>query len=226
MCFSATASFTAGTALSVIGVASLKLVKTKSERPFALIPLLFGIQQLSEGVIWLTFGHDAPALRPAMTYLYSFFSHVLWPVYVPFAMGVLEPVRWRRKAIFAFETAGVAVGGFLLYSMITGPLTAEVVGRHIVYAAPHFRLIPVMLLYVAATCACCFFSSHGFVRMFGALALGSFIAAYMVYVDALVSIWCFFAAVLSLLVYFHFRFGTFGGAPNAKTQLSGSFCTP
>src|SRR5471030_2723711 len=81
MCFSATASLTAGTALSAIGVASLRLVKTKSERPFALIPLLFGIQQLSEGVIWLTFGHGAPALRPAMTYLYSFFSHVLWPIY-------------------------------------------------------------------------------------------------------------------------------------------------
>jgi hypothetical protein len=218
MCFSATASLTAGTALSAIGVASLKLVKKKSERPFAMIPLLFGIQQLSEGVIWLTFGNHAPALRPAMTYLYSFFSHVLWPIYVPFAMGVLEHVRRRRLAIFAFEIPGVAVGGFLLYSMLTGPLTAEVVNRHIEYAAPHFRLIPVMVLYVAATCGSCFVSSHGYVRIFGALALGSFIAAYMVYVDALVSIWCFFAAILSLFIYLHFRFGTFGGARKAPAQ--------
>ena len=61
----------------------------------AMIPLLFGIQQLTEGVIWLSFSHDAPVLKSTMTYVYSGFSHVLWPIYVPFAMGVLEAVRWR-----------------------------------------------------------------------------------------------------------------------------------
>ena len=54
MCFSATASFISGTALCVIGVATLKQTKAPAEIPFALIPLLFGIQQLTEGVIWLS----------------------------------------------------------------------------------------------------------------------------------------------------------------------------
>lgn len=49
----------------------------------ALIPLLFGIQQLTEGVIWVTFRHDAPLLKQTMTYVYSGFSHVLRPMYVP-----------------------------------------------------------------------------------------------------------------------------------------------
>ena len=40
MCFSALASFIAGTALSVIGVAALRKTKTRSEIPFAIIPLL------------------------------------------------------------------------------------------------------------------------------------------------------------------------------------------
>ena len=73
MCFSATASFVAGTSLSVIGVATLKHVKRKTEIPFAMIPLLFGIQQLTEGVIWLTFANDAPLLQQTMTYVYSGF---------------------------------------------------------------------------------------------------------------------------------------------------------
>ncbi len=73
MCFSAPASFISGTALSVIGVAALKRTESKSEIPFALIPLLFGIQQLTEGVIWLTFSYDAPLLRQSMTYIYSGF---------------------------------------------------------------------------------------------------------------------------------------------------------
>ena len=213
MCFSASASFIAGTSLCAIGVATVKKVEARNELPFAMIPLLFGIQQLTEGVIWLTFSHDAPLLRQTMTYLYSIFSHALWPMYVPFAMGVMEAVRWRKKAIFAFEAAGVIVGLYLLYFIVTSPVVAEVVGSHIVYVSPHFYLIPMIIFYLAATCVSCFFSSHGFVRLFGVLALLSYIAAYVIHVEALVSIWCFFAAILSLLIYLHLRFRDFGGFP-------------
>lgn len=221
MCFSATASFIAGTSLSVVGVATMKRAATRSELPFATIPLLFGMQQLAEGVIWLTFSHDAPLLKRVMTYLYSGFSHVLWPMYVPFAIGLLEAVRWRKKTILAFEVAGVAVGLYLLYFIIASPVVATVIGSHIVYLSPHFYVIPMMTLYLAATCFSCFFSSHGFVRLFGVLALGSFIAAYIVQVMATVSIWCFFAAILSLLIYLHLRFRDLGGFPRSPRFYGG-----
>ena len=229
MCFSAPASFIAGTALSAIGVAALRKTRARSEVPFAMIPLLFGIQQLTEGVIWLTFSYEAPLLKQVMTYLYSGFSHVLWPIYVPFAMGMMEAVRWRKKTIFAFGVAGVAVSLYLLYFMVATPMVAEVIGSHIVYDSPHFYLIPVMVFYLAATCVSCFFSSHGFVKLFGVLMLLSFIAAYIVHVTALVSIWCFFAAILSLLIYIHLRFRDLGGVPKeaafppvvTKEHLSG-----
>ena len=213
MCFSASASFIAGTSLSAVGVAALRRTVTRAERPFAMIPLLFGLQQLTEGIIWQTFSHDAPLLREWMTYLYSGFSHVLWPVYVPFAAGVLEAAGWRKKATFAFGGVGIAVSFYLLYYMVKTPMVAEIVGRHIVYASPHFYLVPVMALYLAATCASCFFSSHGFVRLFGVLVSLSFIAAYIIHVTALISIWCFFAAILSLLIYAHFQFRRRGGSP-------------
>jgi hypothetical protein len=180
-----------------------------------MIPLLFGIQQLAEGVIWLTFRTDAPLLQQTMTYVYSAFSHVLWPIYVPVAMGVLEAVRWRRRVFFAFEGAGILVGLYLLYFIVTRPVVAEVASGHIVYVSPHFYLAPVMVLYLAATCVSCFFSSHGFVKLFGVLALLSFAAAYFVHVGALVSIWCFFAAILSVLIYLHLRFRPLGGYPTA-----------
>jgi len=206
MCFSASASFIAGTTLCLIGVATLKKTKSVTEQPFAMIPVLFGIQQLTEGVIWLTFRYEVPVLKQTTTFIYSIFSHVLWPIYVPFAIGVMETVRWRRKAILVFGIAGVVVGLYLLYFLVKGPLVAEVIGRHIVYISPHFFTIPVMVLYLAATCFSCFFSSHLFVKLFGGLMLLSFITAYLVHIKALVSIWCFFAAILSLLIYLHFRF--------------------
>lgn len=213
MCFSASASFIAGTSLSVIGVATLKHTESRAERPFAMVPLLFGIQQLIEGVIWLTFTHDAPLLRQTMTYVYSGFSHVLWPIYLPLALGVLEAVRWRKRALFAFGAVGLAVGLYLFYFIVTRPVIAEVIGRHIVYASPHLYQIPVITLYLAATCVSCFFSSHAFVKLFGVLALLSAVIAYLVHVTAFISIWCFFAAILSLLLYVHFRFRNLGGFP-------------
>lgn len=211
MCFSASASLVAGISLCTIGVAALKRTKGSSERAFALIPLLFGIQQITEGVIWLTFSHDALLLQQTMTYVYSGFSHVLWPIYVPFAVGAMETVEWRKKAIRGFWAAGIAVGLYLGYYIVTFPVVAEVVGRHIVYESPTFHLLAVMTLYLAATTISCMFSSHAFVRMFGVLALGSFIAAYLVNSTAAVSIWCFFAAILSLLIYLHLRYRKLGG---------------
>jgi hypothetical protein len=42
MCFSATASFTAGTALSAVGAVTVRRSRGWSELPIALVPLLFG----------------------------------------------------------------------------------------------------------------------------------------------------------------------------------------
>ena len=111
MCFSATASFSAGALLIGIGALTLKSAKHRRELPFAAIPLLFAIQQLSEGVIWLTFRYEAPLLNAVMTHLYSFFSHVLWPIYVPVAVLLIEPPGRRRQVLLTFVAAGIAVGG-------------------------------------------------------------------------------------------------------------------
>jgi len=213
MCFSATASFVAGTALSAVGVATIRKVERRSELPFAMIPLLFGVQQLVEGIIWLTFRYDAPVLKQTMTYAYSVFSHVVWPVYIPFALGFLESTPWRKRALLVFQGAGLIVGGYLLFFLIARPVVAQVDSQHIVYLSPHFLLAPVMVLYLAATCVSCFVSSHSFVRLFGVLALISFIVTYMYSTQALVSVWCFFAAILSLIIYLHLRYRNLGGFP-------------
>jgi hypothetical protein len=206
MCFSATASFIAGITLSGLGVATLRATRRKAEIPFAAIPLVFGIQQIVEGVLWLSFNFDAPPLNVAMTYLFSIFSHVLWPMFVPFSIGLLETVPWRRKIIWGFQGIGLMVGLYLLTMIVKFPVTA-VAAANIVYVSLHFYNIPVMLLYLAATCVGCFFSSVVTIRLFGALALLLFALAYGFFTVALFSVWCFFAAVLSSIIYVHFRFG-------------------
>ena len=204
MCFSATASFSAGIVLLGIGTLTLKAARQPRELAFAAIPMLFAIQQLSEGVIWLTFRYDAPQLNVAVTHLYSFFSHVLWPAYVPIAVLLIEPPGGRRRTLLAFVAAGVGVAVYLLYFLVAFPIISRPVGQHIEYLSPHFFTAGVMTLYLLATTVSPLVSVHRMVKVFGALALLSFGAAYYFYATWFISVWCFFAALLSAMVYLHF----------------------
>ncbi len=204
MCFSATASFSAGAFLLGVGTLTLKLARRPRELAFAAIPLLFAIQQLSEGVIWLTFRYEAPLLNTVMTHVYSFFSHVLWPVYVPVAVLLIEPPGWRRRALLVFVGAGVAVGAYLLYFLVALSIVSRPVGQHIEYVSPHFFAAAAITLYLMSTTLSQFLSSHRIVKVFGGLALLSFAAAYFFYATWFISVWCFFAALLSAVVYLHF----------------------
>jgi hypothetical protein len=207
MCFSASVSFVAGTSLLAAGAVTVRKAQRKDELPFAAIPLLFGVQQLIEGVIWLTFRFDSPVLNPAMTFGYFLFSHVLWPIYVPLAVLLLEPVRWRRKALYSFLAAGSGTGLYLLVSMFRFPIVSRPVGGHIEYASPHFFIGPVIAGYLAGTCISMLFSSHKAVKLFGIAASLSFVASYAIYTQWFFSIWCFFAAILSGIVFLHFTAG-------------------
>ena len=207
MCFSATASFTAGAILSGIGTLTLRSALS-AHRPrelaFATIPLLFAVQQFTEGLIWLSFNAGEPFLIGGLTHVYSFFSHVLWPVYVPVAVMWMEPAGWRRRALCGFVAAGAGVAAFLLFVLVVFPVVARPVDQHIEYLSPHFFAALTMLLYLSSTVLSPVFSSHRWVQVFGVLALLSFGSAYGFYARWFISVWCFFAALLSAVIYLHF----------------------
>ncbi|MBF5008702.1 DUF6629 family protein [Burkholderia pseudomultivorans] len=203
MCFSATASFGSGTLLLAIGTATLRMARRPAERPYAAIPLLFAIQQIVEGVVWLSF--SGPAwLNFVSTQAYSLFSHVLWPVYIPLAACLLEPRSSRRRGLLAFLVVGLAVGAYLLYSLAVNPIQARPAGGHVDYQSPHFYIVASMTLYLLATTVSLLLSSDVWVKMFGALALGSSLVAYVLYARWFISVWCFFAAALSVAVALRF----------------------
>ena len=122
MCFSATASFTAGVSLLIIGAATIRCVKRREELLYASIPLLFAIQQLIEGALWLTFPAKTPLLNTVLTHAYSFFSHVLWPIYIPAAVLLLETTAWRRKVLAVITVVGTIIGLYLLYFLVRLPI--------------------------------------------------------------------------------------------------------
>ncbi len=203
MCFSAAASFAAGGVLNVAGGLTITQIKKKSELPFASIPLLFGIQQAVEGAVWVSFG--SPIVNMVATYAYSMFSHVLWPIFVPLSVLLIETDPFRKKILSLFSFLGLAVGLYLLYFIIADPVTAHVVNNSIAYHSPHLYAYLVMALYLVATCGSCFASSQKIINIFGIVLLISFTIAAWFFTETFFSVWCFFAAILSILVYWYFR---------------------
>ncbi len=203
MCFSATASLVAGGALGVTGGLTMMQTKTKSELPFASIPLLFGIQQAIEGVVWLSFG--APLLHTIATYAYMMFSHVLWPIFIPVSIILLETDRFRKKILWMFSLVGLAVGAYLAYYIITDVVTVQVVHQSLRYYSINAYPIPIIMFYLMATCGSCFFSSHRIINLFGLVLSLSFIIAVWFFFETFFSVWCFLAAILSVLVYWYFK---------------------
>ena len=223
MCFSATASFSAGALLLGIGALTLRSALAARQRRallFAAIPLLFAAQQLIEGVIWLSFSADAPLLNSVMTHVYSFFSHVLWPVYIPVAVLLIEPEGWRRHALIGFVAAGAALGAYLLVVLMAYPVVSRPTGQHIEYDSPHFFAAVTMTLYLLSTAITPLLSTHRMVVVFGALALLSFGAAYAFYATWFISVWCFFAALLSAVVYLHFGVRDLNRSRSNDTSMS------
>lgn len=197
MCFSATASFTAAAALAVTGASTMRHVRDPRYRLLAAIPLLFAVQQATEGLVWMSFPWQAPGLRAWATQLYSVFSHLLWPVYVPWAVRALETVAWRRQALLALGLAGLGSAAFLGASMVETPIEVAAIGGHLAYRSPHFFIALSLTLYLAATTLSLVLSTVRPVLTFGVLALASAALAGLVWSTWFISVWCFFAAVLS-----------------------------
>lgn len=204
MCFSPLASFTAAAVLLVIGCASARRTQRISELPYAFIPLLFGVQQLIEGLLWLTLTGTTSCSNPLLTQGYSVFSQVLWPIYIPLAVYFLEPAGWRCRLLAINVLSGAAVGWYLGWNMVQTPVTAELTGRHIAYVFPHFHQPLATALYLFAACAGPLFSSWPKVRLFGVLSSISLVVCAYFYAQWFISTWCFFAALLSAVVWFQF----------------------
>lgn len=184
------------------------MARRRAELPLALLPLLFGVQQLLEGVVWWSLHHEAARLKVLSSFSYTLFSHVLWPVFVPFMYLCMENVAWRRKALFAFFGIGTGVGVYGIYTVVGSPEGAHVAGSSIQYETPSWYVIA---LYLLATCISAFFSSHRLLRALGAAALGLSLVALWLYTTVFVSVWCFFSAVLTFVIFLYFCLRSGGG---------------
>ena len=205
MCFSATASFISGSVLLVVGSVTLSKVKTASQLPFALIPILFALQQFFEGIVWLSLTHsDFYEWNRFGTIAFLILAQVLWPVYVPFSIFKFEHKKSRKNIFLVLTLAGLALSVYLATCMVLYPVSSEIGNHHIHYelAFPNDRLTIIGIGYVILTVIPPFISSARKMLLIGSINLLSFVVTYFLYDEYVISLWCFFAALISVITFF------------------------
>lgn len=209
MCFSADASLTSGIVLTPVGAYCMRAALAKNPAYLAVsaTPLLFGVQQLCEAGVWRGLESGDPTLTRWATTAYLFFAIAFWPGWVPFGVAALEPRPRRRALLYAAAAAGLGLGiaAYVPAILHYGEwLEVSVAGHSIRYdfsrlpSGHNAASIAWQVLYLLLVCAPLLTSHDRELRLLGvsiAVAAGITQAVFRI---AFVSVWCFFAAWLSI----------------------------
>lgn len=205
MCFSATASFASGVILTTIGIVSIKKVHNKKQILFASIPFIFAIQQFSEGFVWLSLLHLTNThWEQLSTYSFLLFALVIWPAWVPISLFLIEKTHNRKIILGIFSGLGILFSILSLIYLITYKSEAQITSYHIHYELniPFDAKILIGILYLIPTVISNFMSSTKGVALMGVFVLLSYLISRVFFNDHVISVWCFFSALISMTIYF------------------------
>ncbi len=209
MCFSAPVSFAAAIFLVPTGLYALQRAWLSDRRwlGLAIFPLLFGIQQLIEGLLWLNLGGFYPEYTRDSALGFLFFVYLVWPVLVPLAARALEERPRQRKILLSIALVAGLLGGLLFVSLCLGDaeLRVSVVQNSILYQHRplfdwHWNDWIARTGYALVVTLPLLATNLPKLRLFGALIALSLILSAMYFDHAFTSVWCFFAAILSVYV--------------------------
>lgn len=203
MCFSAEASFVAGAGLSVAGALTLRAAPARSDLLLASVPSLFGLQQISEGMVWTELLAGKPEAAQLYAYAFTALSHILWPILLPLAVLLGETNPFRRSLQSSLLCVGCISGIYIGLCLYHFGLTVHIVNGHLGYYTTYPFLQETFTLYVMASATPCL-SSHRYITLFGLLLLLSLVLSLQFFALTFISVWCYFAAVLSAVICLHF----------------------
>ncbi len=204
MCFSPEASFAGGIIISTIGIATILKVHKPSQIVFASIPIFFGIQQIMEGVLWLALPNpEYIGVQKWFTYLFLIMAEVLWPMMIPFSVLMMEENKKRKRILRILLLMGVALSLYYAFCLVSFNVSPEIKSYHIQYTDdfPKSLRLVAFSIYVIASITPLFVSSIQRTRLLGILMFLSCLVTAIFFRYYLTSVWCFFAALISGVIY-------------------------
>lgn len=211
MCFSAEMDLAAGLVITGIGANTLRQVRTRDQVALAALPLVFGVHQLIETLVWWNLeGHVSDAVGDLAAWIYAALALVVVPLLVPVAFLRAGTAPNLLIARF-FVCCGALAAVLGLHALGFGELARRIDGHHISYAPGDPYAVVTLSAYVVATCAPSLVARSSALRWFGVGNLA--VVATLVWLDqnAVISLWCVWAAFTSVLINLHLRGGVADG---------------
>lgn len=207
MCFSATASFAVGAGLLAPGYYAINQTESRQLLLLASTPFVFSALQISEGFLWLSLqnSHFASWYKPSL-YSYSFISQAVWPVWTTLAVWMMEPDKRRKKILNYFLVLGIISSLYMLYCLITSNISAAAEHGHIRYYRDFPYLNATRVVHFITMAVTPFFSTLRYMKIFAAGLFALLLMAYFFFTSYLISVWCFFASILSIMIILIIKF--------------------
>ena len=209
MCFSPEGDLVAGAVVMGIGVDACRHLRDKEEYVFvAVLPLLLGAHQIVEAFVWWGVrGQVAPWIGNLAMWIYLIFALVLLPVIGPLLVLSIERTRAMRWRIAPFVGVGALTGAILLSAMLRTHPTAQLGAYHLAYSFGLTHGIPIVGLYIVATCGSMLASGFRHVFWFGVSNLVAIVVLARLSADGFTSLWCMYAALASGAIALYLRLG-------------------
>jgi len=198
-------NFTLAGVLLAIGVLTLKKVSHVNEWVFASLPLLFGLHQFDQGIVWLGLMHLInPQTLHTSAELFVFYAQAALPLWVPLAIWLIEPNGTKRKLLAALLVIGALLAAYVSWGLTQYPTRVFIHNGSLVYSNAATEHLWVALLYILTTCGSLVLSRSVTVQLFGWLNLIGLVVVYLIAHYAFTALWCLYAAMVSVMLYLHF----------------------
>lgn len=135
-------------------------------------------------------------------YVFLVFAQVVWPSFVPLTVLLSEKDARRKKILRVLLGIGIFTSLYLSWGMLFYNVSASIENQHIKYRLdfPLGNRWFSGITYILAAVVTPFISSLKYLRYLGLALLLSYLASRIFFEAYLISVWCYFAAVLSLFI--------------------------
>lgn len=213
MCLSAPVSFAAAAVLIPAGAfTTWRALRTdRTYAALAALPMLLGLQQFAEGVVWTAGAQGDARLTELFSLVYMFFAWIGWPVWIPVSVYFTEPPR-RHAPYLIFAVAGGMLGSvqWVPYLVHVGWLRVSLLEQAIRYSDT--QLLDAVIsrpatyvAYVTILIAPLLLATGRRIKLFGLLVAAVLAVTVAFFQWAYISVFCLGGALVSAYLIFALR---------------------
>jgi hypothetical protein len=130
-------------------------------------------------------------------------AQVLWPALIPVSVLLMEENKKRIRILRILLVMGLSLSLYYSVCLLSFHVTPQIMGYHILYNTdfPESFAIIAFIIYLVVTITPLFVSGIKRTHMLGILMFLSCLITAIFFTQYLISVWCFFAALISVVIF-------------------------